>query len=103
MRYRLLGPLEVEDDDGPVRITPGRESSLLALLLVHRGSALASDRIIEELWPDRPPENAAKSVQVYVARLRKALGPGRIDTTPAGYRIRLEDDELGHGEVRAAG
>jgi branched-chain amino acid transport system substrate-binding protein len=94
MRYRLLGPLEVEDDDGPVRIRPGRESSLLALLLVHRGSALAPDRIIEELWPDRPPENAAKSVQVYVSRLRKALGAGRIDTTPAGYRIRLEDDEL---------
>jgi branched-chain amino acid transport system substrate-binding protein len=94
MEFRLLGPLVVEDDDGPVRIAPGRESVLLALLLVHRGSALASDRIIDELWPQDPPENAAKSVQVYVSRLRKALGAGRIETTPAGYRIRVEPGEL---------
>jgi branched-chain amino acid transport system substrate-binding protein len=94
MRFRLLGPLEVEDDHGPVRITPGRESTLLALLLVHRANALARDRITEELWPEGPPENAAKSVQVYVSRLRKALGAGRIETTPAGYRIHLERDEL---------
>ena len=94
MDFRLLGLLEVEDDHGPVRVTPGRESALLALLLVRRGSALASDRIIEELWPGGPPENATKSVQVYVSRMRKVLGAGRIETTPAGYRIRLEPGEL---------
>jgi branched-chain amino acid transport system substrate-binding protein len=94
MEFRLLGPLEVENDNGAVRIAPGRESALLALLLIHRGNALARDRIIDELWPDGPPENATKSVQVYVSRLRKALGAERIETTPAGYRIRLEPDEL---------
>ena len=53
-----------------------------------------SERIIEELWPGGPPENATKSVQVYVSRLRKVLGADRIETTPAGYRIRLEPGEL---------
>ncbi len=94
MEFRLLGLFEVEDDHGPVRIAPGHESALLALLLVHRGNALAADRIVEELWPEGAPETATKSVQVYVSRLRKALGAVRIETTPAGYRIRLEPGEL---------
>jgi branched-chain amino acid transport system substrate-binding protein len=94
MEFRLLGSFEVEKDGGPVRVAPGRESALLALLLVHRGIALAPDRIAEELWPGGPPGNATKSVQVYVSRLRKALGADRIETTPGGYVIRLQPDEL---------
>jgi DNA-binding SARP family transcriptional activator len=94
MRFRLLGLLEVEDDEGLVRIVPGRESALLALLLVHRREPLSSDRIVEEVWGDAAPANATKSVQVYISRLRKSLGVGRIETTRAGYRIRLEPDEF---------
>jgi branched-chain amino acid transport system substrate-binding protein len=94
MRFLLLGPFAVEDDHGPLRIAPGRESALLALLLVHRGEPLTNHRIVEELWGEAYPQNVAKSVQVYVSRLRKALGPNRIETTPAGYRIRLDRGEL---------
>lgn len=94
MRFLLLGPFAVEDERGPVRVTPGQERTLLALLLVNRGGPLANNRIVDELWGETPPENAAKSVQVYVSRLRKALGPDRIETTPAGYRIRLDPGEL---------
>jgi len=94
MRFLLLGPFVVNDERRPVRVAPGRESALLALLLVRRGEALSNDRIVDELWGERAPENAAKSVQVYVSRLRKSLGPDRIETTPAGYRIRLGPGEL---------
>src|ERR1700755_656186 len=94
MLFRLLGPLEVEDEIGPVRVAPGRESALLALLLVHRGRALASDRIVDELWSENQPETSAKSVQVYVSRLRKKLGADRIVPTPAGYAIHLAPGEL---------
>lgn len=94
MDFRLLGLLEVTDESGPVRIVAGHESALLALLLIRRGEALLTERIVEELWAGHPPENAVKSVQVYVSRLRKSLGADRIETTPAGYRIRLEPGEL---------
>ncbi|HST14220.1 MAG TPA: BTAD domain-containing putative transcriptional regulator [Gaiellaceae bacterium] len=94
MEFRLLGLLEVEDEHGPVRIVPGRESALLALLLLHSGAALSNDRIVDELWGDAAPENAAKSVHVYVSRLRKALGAARLETTPAGYRIVVKPGEL---------
>jgi DNA-binding SARP family transcriptional activator/ABC-type branched-subunit amino acid transport system substrate-binding protein len=94
MWFRLLGPLEVEDERGVVPVTAGRESALLALLLIHAGHPLATDRIVEELWGERAPANATKSVQVYVSRLRKSLGAARIETTAAGYRVRVETGEL---------
>ena len=106
MRFLLLGPFVVSDERGPVRVAPGRESALLALLLVHRGEPLANDRIVDELWGEHAPENAAKSVQVYISRLRRALGSERIETTPAGYLIRLEPGELDverFDELAAAG
>jgi DNA-binding SARP family transcriptional activator/DNA-binding beta-propeller fold protein YncE/ABC-type branched-subunit amino acid transport system substrate-binding protein len=94
VEFRLLGLLEVQADGGLVPIVRGRESALLALLLVHTNEPLSIDRVVEELWGDAAPENAVKSVHIYVSRLRKALGADRIETTPAGYRLRVAVDEL---------
>jgi len=95
MHFRLLGLLEVTGDDGrTVEIVRGHESGLLALLLLHANEALSPERIVDELWAGAAPENARKSVHIYVSRLRKALGWERIETTPAGYRLRVAADEL---------
>ena len=94
VEFRLLGLLEVVAENEPVRIVRGRESALLALLLLHPNQPLATDQIVEELWGAAAPVNAAKSVHIYVSRLRKALGGDRIETTSVGYRIRLEAGEL---------
>ena len=95
MKFWLLGLLEVTAADGrAVEIGRGRESALLALLLLHRNEAISRDRIVDELWSGAPPENARKSVHIYVSRLRKSLGADRIETTPAGYRLRTERDEV---------
>ena len=95
MEFRLLGLLEVTGDDGgAVTIVRGHESALLALLLLHANEAIAPERIVEELWAGGAPENARKSVHIYVSRLRKALGPDRIETTPAGYVLRVAPAEL---------
>ncbi|HXK13004.1 MAG TPA: BTAD domain-containing putative transcriptional regulator [Gaiellaceae bacterium] len=94
MEFRLLGLLEVVSDDGPVQIVRGRESALLALLLIHANDPLSAERIVEELWAGEAPENAIKSVHIYISRLRKALGADRIETTRAGYRIDVAPGEL---------
>ena len=76
----------------------GKESALLALLLVNVNQPLSIERVIDELWDARrPPENAAKTVQIYVSRLRARLGSKRIVTTPAGYMLRAEQAELDAG------
>jgi branched-chain amino acid transport system substrate-binding protein len=103
MQFRLLGALEVADDqEQTVRIVPGKESALLALLVIHARSALAVERIVDELWGEAAPQNARKQVQIHVSRLRKALGPERIVTTPAGYQLEAADDEIDVRRFEAA-
>jgi DNA-binding SARP family transcriptional activator/pimeloyl-ACP methyl ester carboxylesterase len=94
MDYRILGPLEVRDGDREVRLRGGKQRALLALLLVNANRTLAIDRIVDDLWGEDVPETAAKMVQIYVSRLRKALSAGVVHTRPPGYAVELEPDEL---------
>jgi DNA-binding SARP family transcriptional activator len=93
MEFRLLGPLEVESEGRTIAIGPAKERALLALLLLARGRPVATERLIDAVWADNPPETAAKSIQVYVAHLRKALGNERIRTRERGYELVLQPGE----------
>ena len=94
MEFRLLGPLEVLDSDRPVPLGRGRQRALFALLLIHANEVVSTDRLIDELWGEAPPRTALKSVQVYVSRLRKELGDGRLATQQPGYVLRVEPSEV---------
>jgi DNA-binding SARP family transcriptional activator/sugar lactone lactonase YvrE len=93
--FRILGPLEIEDDSGRLITPPGRTArALLELLLLEPNTFRSTTRLIDDLWPDEPPANAAKALQIHVSRLRKTLGGGRLETLPGGYRLRVRADEL---------
>ena len=94
MDFRILGPLEVEEDGRQVPLGGEKQRALLALLLLSRGRPVSTDRLIEEVWSGRPPATALKSVQVYVTRLRRALGDGRIITRSRGYELAVAPGEL---------
>jgi predicted ATPase/DNA-binding SARP family transcriptional activator len=95
MEFRLLGPIELVDDDGlPVRLPAGKPRALLAILLLEAGRVVSVDRIVDVLWSERPPATAAKIVQGYVSRLRKLLPAGVLETREPGYVLRVEDNEL---------
>ena len=89
MELRILGPFEVVDGGRAVDLGGGRQRALLALLALHGGEALSVDRIVDELWEEKPPETARKIIQVYVSALRKALGETAIATLGGGYALRL--------------
>ena len=77
MDFRILGSLEVVDEERVLDVGGGKQRGVLALLLIHANKVVSSDRLIEGLWPDQQPPSAAKIVQAHVSRLRKALnGPG---------------------------
>jgi YVTN family beta-propeller protein len=63
-------------------------------LLLHRGAVVSADRIADEIWGDRPPGTAIKTVQVYVSRLRKALGEGLLVTRGGGYVLEVEAEQV---------
>src|SRR5918992_875433 len=101
MEFRILGPLEVLDEGRAITLAGGRQRALLALLLLHANETLSTDRLIDELWGERPPANAAKTVQMQISRLRKALageagngGAGVIVTRERGYELRLDPGRL---------
>jgi predicted ATPase/class 3 adenylate cyclase/DNA-binding SARP family transcriptional activator len=98
LEFRILGPLQVLHEGGEVALVGRKQRSLLALFLVHANETLTSDRIIEELWGEHPPANAAEALHKQVSRLRKALaaapGDGLVATRKGGYQVRLEPDLL---------
>lgn len=77
-----------------VTVGGARQRALLAVLLLHANETLSGDRLIDELWGDRPPPTAAKTVQVYISRLRRALGDGVIATREHGYELPLDPEQL---------
>src|SRR2546425_9363931 len=93
MNFRILGPLEVLDEERVLDVGGGKQRAVLALLHLHANEVVSSDRLIDELWPDEPPPSAAKIIQVHVSRLRKALdgtGDGILLTRGHGYVLRVE-------------
>ena len=105
IEFKLLGPLEVLAERGPVSLGPPQQRALLALLLLNASEVVSRDRIIDELWGEQPPATATKLVQVYVSRLRKALEPDRargasgriLVTRPPGYLMAVEPEQLDLG------
>ena len=91
VRYRWLGPLEVERDEMPVAIGGPQQRRLLGVLLAHRGQVVSVDRLVDALWPDvDAPDGAARSIKTYVSRLRAALDDSAVATAPNGYLVRLD-------------
>ena len=72
-------------DDRQVGSAKGRR--LLALLVVHRGHSVSTDRIVDALWEAEPPPRAAENVATLVSRLRRALGASVIGGVRGSYRL----------------
>jgi DNA-binding SARP family transcriptional activator len=101
MDFRILGTLEAREEGRLVRLGGDKQRALLALFVLHRGETLTTDRLIDELWGERAPATAAKTVQVYVSRLRKALAgreaserAGLIATREHGYVLELDPERI---------
>lgn len=104
MRFRILGPMEIEGSAGPgVSYTPraAKLRVVLGALLVRSGEVVSVEALTDELWQDDPPRTATTTLQVYISQLRKQLntaqdGFGReaLVTRQPGYVLRLEPDLL---------
>ena len=91
----MLGPLEVDDDRGAVRLGGLKPRALLTFLLLNANRPVSADRLAVALWGEDVAPRAVKTVHVHVSRLRKALGDDDIlVTTAAGYRLRVRPGEL---------
>lgn len=87
MEFRVLGPLEIRDDDGnELPLGQGRERALLALLLLHANEVVSLDRIVDDLWGEDAPPTADKIVRNQISQLRRIVD-GQLVTAGHGYRL----------------
>ena len=94
MEFRILGPLEVEDEGRLLKLGGAQQRAVLALLLLHANDVVSRERLIDELWGGEPPDTARTALQVHVSHLRKLLGSDRIETRSPGYALHVEPGEL---------
>ncbi len=88
-----MGPLAFERDGDTVRLPSGRQRSLLALLLLGGGAPLSRDRLIDELWGERPPASAVSALHVHLSKLRGLLRELLV-LESSGYALREGGYEL---------
>ncbi|MFJ6409549.1 BTAD domain-containing putative transcriptional regulator [Streptomyces hydrogenans] len=102
MRFGVLGPVVVLDDDGVEVVVPeAKVRTLLALLLAHDGGTVAADRLVDALWNTRPPANPSGALQARVSQLRRVLGKDRVVRRPPGYRLDVRPGEVDASRFRA--
>jgi len=90
MEFRILGPLEVSSEIGPVPVTAAKHRALLTHLLLRANEVVSADALVDALWGERPPASARKLLQIYVSQLRKSLGDAVLVTRAPGYLIAVE-------------
>jgi DNA-binding SARP family transcriptional activator len=71
--FRLLGPFEVVSDGRALRLGGPRQRAVLALLAIHAGDVVSTDRIADEIWSGKPPQSAVQTIHAYISRLRGVL------------------------------
>ena len=94
LEFRLLGPLEVLDETGPLLLGGRKQRSVLALLLLEAPRPVPTDRLIDVLWGERPPRTAGTSLQNFVSQLRKTLGPDTLVTKAPGYALAIRPEQV---------
>jgi len=87
------GPLAIDSRTGRVTVNgesvklTALEFRVLSYLMHHRGRAVPQTELAEHIYPI-DEERDSNTIEVFIARLRRKLGPDTIDTVRGfGYRI----------------
>ncbi len=97
VEFHILQPLQIVRDGQLVNFGGSKQRAVLADLLIHANQTLSADRLIDDLWGERPPPSATNALQVYISGIRKALGPigtEKLVTRKPGYLLAVETSEF---------
>jgi DNA-binding SARP family transcriptional activator len=92
--FRILGSLEVRDDETPLGLGGAKDRAVLAILLLQAGRVVSRDSLIDAVWGEHPPATAAKSLRNSISQLRKLLGAEAVVTRAPGYTLPLAANQL---------
>jgi DNA-binding SARP family transcriptional activator len=98
--FRVLGPVEIWEQNRRHSAGARKEQLILSILLMEAGRVVSLQDLAERVWDDEPPDRAKEIIQVYISRLRKNLRAagdriGLIRSSPAGgYRLDVPPDDV---------
>ncbi|MBF6133386.1 winged helix-turn-helix domain-containing protein [Nocardia otitidiscaviarum] len=84
---RVLGPLHMSIDGREVPLGTPMQRAVLGRLIVARGQAVSTERLIEDLWAGSPPPKAATVLQVHIHNLRRLFEPDRPRRAPSRFIV----------------
>ena len=91
MEVRVLGALTL--DDGAVSLAP-RDRAVMGALTIRIGESVSDATLATAVWGDDPPASWSHVIPGCIMRLRRLIVPGRVETTPHGYRLTRENIEV---------
>ena len=94
LEFRILGPLEVVGDEGPISLGGPKQRATLTILFLDANRVVSVERLADDLYSGAAPVTAVTQVQRQISELRKALGASAVQTRAPGYVIRLVPDQL---------
>jgi DNA-binding SARP family transcriptional activator len=94
LEFKILGPLDVSSDQGPLKLGGSKQRALLTLLLLNASRVVPTDTLVDQLWGERPPRTAVTSLQNFLSQLRKILGADAVATKAPGYVLRVEPHQI---------
>ena len=102
MQIRVLGQVDVLGAGGEIDVGGPRQRRLLGALAAHPNTVVSTERLVEIVWEDNPPDTARRVFRTYVNRLRRGLedaedgldGNAVIVTRSPGYMLVVGDEQL---------
>src|ERR1700694_140373 len=86
LKVSVLGALDIHGVNKHA-LGSRKARTLIKVLAVARGQPVPVPRLVDCLWPDKPPARPSQQISVLGSRLRSVLGPQRIPRSDAGYQL----------------
>jgi DNA-binding SARP family transcriptional activator len=91
LAVRLMGAVTLIRDGRTVSVGGPKQQLLLAVLALSAGRRVSTDRLIDSLWGEDPPATARRTVQSYIASLRRAFGSDApLHPSQNGYALDID-------------
>lgn len=99
MEFRILGPLEVVHNGKLLALRGAKQRAVVGLLALNSPRPVSSDRLVDELWGEDPPQSALHAIQVYISEIRTALRAGTgsdaaVRTSSSGYVLDVAEANI---------
>src|SRR5688572_24710097 len=92
--FWALGPLEVHRSGQSLELGSPKQRAALGVLVDAIPRAVTIDRLVEELWPERPPRDPLRSIQVYASALRGRIGAPLLVNVGSAYQLDVDPDRV---------